>query len=93
MQRETYTEVEQFARERHNLVSQVLEARKRHPLPRHDWPVLAALDSHSFQACLHDWIEHLCLDLREQGVHIDGKTLRRSFDTATNRQTQHMVSA
>lgn len=90
---ETYTEVEQFAGERHDWFRKFL--RLENGIPSHDTigRVLAALDSHSFQACLHDWIDHLCLDLRGQGVHIDGKTLRHSFDTATNRQALHMVSA
>lgn len=90
---ETYTEVEQFADERSDWFRKFLHL--ENGIPSHDTigRVLAALDSHSFQACLHDWIDHLCLDLRGQGVHIDGKTLRHSFDTATNRQALHMVSA
>ncbi|MBI1248868.1 ISAs1 family transposase [bacterium] len=54
---ETYTEVEQFADERSDWFGKFL--RLENGIPSHDTigRVLAALDSHSFQACLHDWID------------------------------------
>ena len=55
--------------------------------------VFAALDTASFFACVQDWIEQLQLDLRGRGVHVDGKTARRSHDAATNRNALHLVSA
>ena len=90
---QTWTEVEQFVRER------IEWFRKFVPLaggvPSHDTigRVLSALDTASFQACLLDWVDHVCGDLRGQGIHIDGKTLRHSFDAATNRAALHVVSA
>ena len=90
---QTWTEVEQFARKRIAWFRKFIKLDGG--IPSHDTigRVLSALDTASFQACLHDWVDRLCLDLRGQGVHIDGKTLRHSFDAATNRTALHVVSA
>ena len=89
----TYNEIELFARDRFKWFAKYLELPGG--IPSHDTirRVLLALDTHQFQVCLNKWIEHLRLDLDGCGVHIDGKTLRGSFDSASNKKALHMVSA
>lgn len=55
--------------------------------------VFARLDTKEFLGCLQAWVEHFQSALREQGVAIDGKTMRRSFDRATGKSALHVVSA
>jgi hypothetical protein len=55
--------------------------------------VFATLDTAEFDACLRNWLRSLHKSMKGQGIAIDGKTLRRSFDTATGRAALHSVSA
>ena len=57
--------------------------------------VFAALDPVAFRSVFLSWMELLRLRLRVMGKHIaiDGKTSRRSFDTARDRPAIHTVSA
>lgn len=64
-------------------------------IPSHDTfgRVFALLDTHEFLTCLQAWVECFQAQLKGQGIAIDGKTLRRSFDQATGRAALHVVSA
>ncbi|MEL7499517.1 MAG: ISAs1 family transposase [Planctomycetota bacterium] len=75
---ETWEEVEEFAKERKEWFEQYLEL--KHGIPSHDTigRVIAALDTAKFFECLQQWVTQLQLDLKGKGVHIDGKTVRRS---------------
>lgn len=66
-----------------------------HGIPSHDTfgRVFAALDSDAFLVCLQEWLESLSLNMKGQGVAIDGKTLRHSFDNATGKASLHVVNA
>jgi predicted transposase YbfD/YdcC len=57
--------------------------------------VFAALDPAAFGAVLRSWAGLLAARLRSEGTHIavDGKTSRRSFDTANEQPALHTVSA
>lgn len=61
--------------------------------------VFTQLDTDEFLTCLHNWMRSLQLTLKQKSktgelaVAIDGKTLRRSFDTATGKSALHVVSA
>jgi hypothetical protein len=55
--------------------------------------VFGLLDSQELMDCLQQWIASLQLELQGQGIHIDGKTLRRSFDTATGQSALHVVGS
>jgi predicted transposase YbfD/YdcC len=57
--------------------------------------VFAALDPAAFRSVFLSWMELLRLRLSVMGKHIaiDGKTSRRSFDTARDRPAIHTVSA
>jgi len=55
--------------------------------------VFSLLDTEQFHGCVQSWIDSLQLAMKGQGVHIDGKTMRRSFDKASGTSALHMVSA
>jgi len=57
--------------------------------------VFAGLDPKAFSAVLRSWAGLLAVRLKTEGKHIavDGKTSRRSFDTASEKPALHTVSA
>ena len=57
--------------------------------------VFGALDPEAFRGVFLSWVELLRLDVRVGGkqIAVDGKTSRRSFDTATGKLAIHTVSA
>jgi hypothetical protein len=59
------------------------------------WAVFGALSPETFSAVFRAWAELLTLRLQAMGKHIaiDGKTSRRSFDTASGKSAVHTVSA
>lgn len=64
-------------------------------IPSHDRfnAIFRALQPAEFEKCLLNWIVALHEVTDGQVVAIDGKTLRRSFDTASGKAAIHMVSA
>ena len=62
--------------------------------PSHDplGILFSKLDTEQFQQCFIAWIASLH-DMVEGIVAVDGKTLRRSFDTTSNKVAIHMISA
>jgi predicted transposase YbfD/YdcC len=64
-------------------------------IPSHDTfgRVFAKLDPAAFEACFLKWITALVTASRGRLVAIDGKTIRRSLDTANGKAAIHMVSA
>lgn len=54
--------------------------------------VITRLDSEAFRTCFLNWVSAYEKELGRT-IAIDGKTLRRSFDTAANSTAVHMVSA
>lgn len=64
-------------------------------IPSHDRfnAILAVLKPAEFEKCLLSWITALTEITDGQIIAIDGKTLRRSYDTANSKAAIHMVSA
>src|SRR5271165_2414205 len=64
-------------------------------IPSHDRfnAILAAIKPSEFEKCLLSWITDLQEITTGQVVAIDGKTLRRSYDTTSGKAAIHMVSA
>jgi len=64
-------------------------------IPSHDRfnAIFAAIKPAEFEKCLLSWITALHEITAGQVIAIDGKTLRRSFDTASGKAAIHMVSA
>ena len=55
--------------------------------------VFARIDPLAFERCFVAWSAALAVNLKGQVVNVDGKTLRRSFAHAWDRQMVHLVSA
>jgi predicted transposase YbfD/YdcC len=64
-------------------------------IPSHDRfnAIFAVIKPAEFEKCLLSWITALHEVTHGQVIAIDGKTLRRSFDTANGKAAIHMVSA
>ena len=67
----------------------------RNGIPSHDTfgRVFAALDPESFKGAFLSWVRGLAKALPGDVIAVDGKTLRHTFDTASDKAAIHMVSA
>ena len=66
-----------------------------HGIPSHDTfgRVFSMLDAQTFEMCFLEWIHSLSIDLKNEIISIDGKSLRGSHDTTKGQKMLHMVSA
>jgi predicted transposase YbfD/YdcC len=66
-----------------------------HGIPSHDTfgRVFSLLEPEVLKACFRNWIEALVTKIAGQVIAIDGKTVRRSFDSANEKSAIHVVSA
>jgi predicted transposase YbfD/YdcC len=66
----------------------------KHGLPSHDTfsRIFRLLDPEPFRACFQSFMARFA-DMTQGVIAIDGKVLRRSFDTASGTSPLHMVSA
>lgn len=55
--------------------------------------VISRLNPEQFQACFRAWVQALCRTTKGRIIAIDGKTLRRSMDSASELKALHLVSA
>ena len=66
-----------------------------HGIPSHDTfsRVFSLLDANAFEQCFSNWIASLSIDVTNEIIAIDGKTLRGSGNTKRKNSAIHMVSA
>jgi predicted transposase YbfD/YdcC len=90
---DSWVDVEKFGVAKRGWFSRFLEL--PNGIPSHDTfgRVFARLDTAEFLLCLQNWLRSLHLSLKDEGVAIDGKTLRGSFDAASGKSALHVVSA
>jgi predicted transposase YbfD/YdcC len=90
---DSWVDVEKFGRAKQGWFERFLEL--PNGIPTHDTfgRVFARLDTGEFLTCLQNWLRSLHLSLKEQGIAIDGKTMRGSFDAASGKSALHVVSA
>ncbi|MDQ6952848.1 MAG: ISAs1 family transposase [Mariprofundaceae bacterium] len=55
--------------------------------------VFSVIDIEEFSRCISHWVTYLCELNGDEIISIDGKYLRRSMDTASNKAAIYMVSA
>ena len=67
----------------------------QHGVPSHDTfgRVFGRLDTGEFLTAMHAWVDQFAGSLREQGIAIDGKVLRGSFDRAADQSPLHTITA
>jgi predicted transposase YbfD/YdcC len=89
---EGWAEVEYFAHCKHEWLKTFL--RLPHGIPSHDTfgRVFSRILPEQFERCFLNWTAHLAKH-RSKLIAIDGKTLRRSFDSASGKEAIHMISA
>ncbi len=92
---QTFVEMEEFGLEKHKWLRERLGLRLRNGIPSHDTfgRVFAALCPDAFSAAMQKWTQALYQHTKGEVIAIDGKTLRRSFDTATGKAALHVVNA
>jgi len=64
-------------------------------IPGHDTfrRVLSRVNANVFQECFLNWVQSLVQAVDGEVIPIDGKTLRRSYDSGSGMAATHMVSA
>ncbi len=88
-----WVSIERFAKAKRDWFETFLDL--PHGIPSHDTfgRVFAALNPDALTKCFSTWIASLAKVTHGEVVAIDGKTIRRSFDTASSKAAIHMVSA
>src|SRR5262249_16817003 len=88
-----WTEICEFAEAKIDWLKTFLEL--PNGIPSHDTfgRVFSLLDSHTFEACFIGWISSLSIDMQNEIISIDGKSLRGSHDRKKGTKMLHMVSA
>ena len=88
-----WTQVEEFGRAKLKWFRTFLPL--PNGIPSHDTfgRVFAKLDPTAFEACFRRWIEAIAEKTNGRLIAVDGKTLRHSFDHASQKAAIHMVSA
>lgn len=87
-----WTEMEDYALSKRPFLSEILEL--PNGIPSHDTfgRVFGMIDPEAFRMYFNLWIKDLC-DMFGEVVSIDGKQLRGSYDTASDKAAIYMVSA
>lgn len=87
-----FTDMEEFGRSKEIFLSKFLAL--PNGIPSHDTfgRVFRMLSPDAFRKCFINWVETLCT-LKDDIVNIDGKALRRSYDTSSDKSMIYMVSA
>lgn len=88
-----FTDMEVFGRAKEEWLRKYLELPGG--IPSHDTfgRVFSIIDPEAFTKCFVNWTEAIHRATDGEVVALDGKTVRRSFDTATGKSALHMVSA
>ncbi len=88
-----WIEICEFAEAKFEWLNTFLEL--PHGIPSHDTfgRVFSFLDSETFEACFLAWIASLSIDLINEIISIDGKSVRGAHDEKKGIKRLHMVSA
>jgi len=92
---ESFVDMERFGREKQGWLKARLGLKLPGGIPCHDTfgRLFARLDPHAFGAAMQTWTQALHHATQGQVIAIDGKSVRRSFDTATGKAALHLVNA
>ena len=88
-----WADIERFAKAKLSWFRRYIKL--EHGVPSHDTfgRVFSRLDTGEFLTAMHAWVDKFAGALRGQGIAIDGKVLRGSFDTAAERSPLHTITA
>jgi len=90
---DTFKQIEDFGNAKIKWFKKFLEL--PFGIPSHDTfgRVFACIDPKEFQRCFINWVQAIQEVMEGEIIAVDGKTLRRSFDSNTDKKAIHMVSA
>lgn len=90
---DTWVDIEEFGCTKKAWLGKFLDL--PNGIPAHDTfgRVFSLIDGESFQRCFMRWVEQVYQVSAGQVVAIDGKKVRGSYDTATDQNPIHLVSA
>ena len=90
---DSWTEVSEFGQAKEDWLKTFLKL--PHGIPSHDTfgRVFSLIDPEEFETCFIDWINSLCIDIENEIIAIDGKTLCGSHDRKKEKKPLHLVSA
>jgi predicted transposase YbfD/YdcC len=88
-----FTDMEMFGRAKEDWLRKYLKLPGG--IPSHDTfgRVMSVIDPKAFAECFVNWTSALHCATKGEVIALDGKTIRHSFDTATDKKALHMVSA
>jgi predicted transposase YbfD/YdcC len=92
---ESFVEMEEYGQSKESWLRERLGLHLAHGIPSHDTfaRLFARLDPQSFERCFVAWTQALHTLTQGEVIALDGKNVRRSFDTATGQSALHLVSA
>lgn len=92
---ETFADMERFGLEKSQWLRERLGLRLPGGIPSHDTfgRLFAQINPHAFGAAMQTWTQALHHATNGQILALDGKAVRRSFDTATGKKALHLVNA
>ncbi len=90
---DSWVAVAAYGNAKHKWLSGFLELPKG--IPSHDTfgRVFSAIDAEKFEECFINWIRSAIEVTQGEVIAVDGKQLRRSYDTQNNKAAIHLVSA
>lgn len=90
---DNWAEIERFGLAKQNWLETFLEL--PYGMPSHDTfsRVFAALNPECFEKCFNEWVNSLDINLKQEIIALDGKTLRGSGNKRKGDAALHMVSA
>jgi len=88
-----FSSIEAFGKDKADWLSSFLEL--EHGIPSHDTfgTVFALIEPEEFEQCFLGWVRSAREATEGEVVAIDGKELRRSYDSASDKAALHMVEA
>ncbi len=88
-----WVDIERFAMAKFEWFERFIPLEKG--VPSHDTlgRVFARLDTAEFLTAMHGWVDEFASCLRGQGVAIDGKVVRGSYDTRAGQSPLHLMTA
>ena len=92
---ESFVDMESFGREKQAWLKERLGLKLPGGIPCHDTfgRLFARLDPHAFGAAMQTWTQALHHATKGEVIALDGKSVRRSFDSATGKAALHLVNA
>jgi hypothetical protein len=91
---ESFVDMEDYGLSKETWLPERLGLELPHGIPSHDTfnRLFSLLDPKAFEACFMAWTQHLQQLTEGEILAIDGKSVRRSFDTATGLRYSHRSS-